>query len=307
MRFLICRTDAIGDLLVTLPVQNRILANDQAAEIFWLVREETAPVLDGLPNVSGVLRRRPESTEADLADLIRGIAPDALLNISHRDKMIIPAAKMAGAPIRVARPRGLKQILFATHLVWSKRSGSGRHESQHALDFLKPFGWANVKPAPPSLAMASDELDKGKKDLGNIPHPRLGIILRGSGSGASPSPQWWKKMLSASKSAGWNPIVLSPPEESPLPPADLRGLMGRLCACDAIIGPSTGPTHLAAALDRPTLCLMGRRISHGPDRWAPLGHCARAIQYTGAEDDLGSGMDRLSFDDALAALKELIK
>jgi len=315
MRFLICRTDAIGDLLVTLPVQGRILANDPNAEVYWLVRPETAPILDGLPGSAGVLLRPFDADERSLADLIMGIAPDAVLNIGHRDKMIIPAAKRAGVPIRVARPRGLKQLLGATHRVWSKRSGSGRHESEHGLDFLRPFGWAgnytefldgsNAAPKPVRLTLTKKEIENGEKDMGHLPRPRLGTILRGSGSGASPSSMWWGGMLSESKGAGWNPIVLSPPDDSPLPPVGLRGLMGRLFACDAVIGPSTGPTHLAAALGKPTLCLMGHRVSHGPDRWKPLGPCVEAIQYPGEEDDLGAGMDRLPFDEVLAALNRL--
>ncbi|MDR2561431.1 MAG: hypothetical protein LBC63_06655 [Holophagales bacterium] len=307
MRFLICRTDAIGDLLVTLPLQARILANDPSAEVYWLVRVETAPILDGLPGAAGVLLRQPDAATDDLASLIRDLAPDAVLNIGHRDRMIIPAAKSAGVPIRVARPRGLKQLLCATHRVWSKRSGSGKHESEHALGFLRPFGWAGAKPEPLRLTLTREEIENGEKDMGHIPHPRLGAILRGSGAGASPSSLWWGGMLSESKGAGWNPIVLSPSEDSPLPPVGIRGLMGRLFACDAVIGPSTGPTHLAAALGRPTLCLMGRRTSHGPDRWKPLGHCVKAIQYPGEEDDLGSGMDRLPFDEVLAALNKLFQ
>jgi len=63
MRFLICRADAIGDLLVTLPVQGRILSNDPMAEVYWLVRPETAPILDGLPGAAGVLLRPPNADE----------------------------------------------------------------------------------------------------------------------------------------------------------------------------------------------------------------------------------------------------
>jgi ADP-heptose:LPS heptosyltransferase len=81
--------------------------------------------------------------------------------------------------------------------------------------------------------------------------------------------------------------------------------MSRLGACDAVLGISTGPTHLAAALGVPTLCLMGRRALHGPARWAPLGRWVGTLQYEGEEDDAGTGMDRFSPDDALAALDGL--
>jgi len=69
--------------------------------------------------------------------------------------------------------------------------------------------------------------------------------------------------------------------------------MGRLRACAAVAGPSTGPVHLAAALGVPVLCLMGRRVHHGPDRWTPLGPRVQVLQYPGPEADLAQGMDRL--------------
>ena len=300
MRFLLCRTDAIGDLVVTLPVQSCILDKEPSAQVFWLVRPETAPILDHFPGVSGVLHRLPDS---DPEQLIKGVNPDVLLNIGHRDAEVIPAAKRAGVPVRVARPRGLRQIFYATHIIWGSRSGSGRHESQNALDFLRPLGWPECQPAVPRLVLTNGEAEQGEADLQGIPRPRLGVILRGSGSGAYPSPRWWEMMLKASRVAGWHPVALSPPNQGELPPTSLRGLMGRISACDAVIGPSTGPIHVAAAMNTPTLCLMGRRISHGPDRWAPLGDCVEVLQYPGEEDDLGSGMDRLPAEDVLASLE----
>jgi ADP-heptose:LPS heptosyltransferase len=112
-------------------------------------------------------------------------------------------------------------------------------------------------------------------------------------------------MLEASKMAGWNPVILSPPDECSLPPADIRGLMGRLYACDAVLAVSTGPMHIAAALGVPTLCLMERNINHCPKRWAPLGHRAEGIAYPGDKVKFGAGMDRFSPETVLAHLEKL--
>jgi ADP-heptose:LPS heptosyltransferase len=115
-------------------------------------------------------------------------------------------------------------------------------------------------------------------------------------------------MLGASKKAGWNPVVLSPVEQAErcgLPPADLRGLMARLCACDAVLGVSTGPTHLSAALGVPTLCLMERDVRFRPERWAPLGERALALAYPGEAVELGLGMDRFPPDAVLEHLEKL--
>lgn len=299
MRFLLSRTDALGDLVVSLPVMARLLARDPAAEIHWLVRPATAPVLAYAPGAAGVHLREPGQ---DLAALMRKLEPDAVLNLGHRDREVLPAARRAGVKVRVGRARGLGQILAATHRLWRGRTGGGRHEAEHALDFLAPFGWQGGPPEPPRLVLPPELRAQGAEDLAAWRAPRLGLVLRGSGAGAAPSEAWWEKARAAFSAAGWHPVVLGPPEASEPPPADLPRLLARLAACDAVVAPSTGPAHLAAALGVPTVCLMGKRASHGPDRWRPLGPRVAALQYPGPEDDLGAGMDRL---DPLAAVDAL--
>lgn len=284
MRFLLSRTDALGDLVISLPVMERILSRQPEAEIHWLVRPYTAPVLKDLAGVAGIHLR---DQETDLEGLFAHLAPDAILNLSHRDGAVISAAKRAGVPIRVARSRG-RQVWEATHVLWRGRYGSGRHESQNVLDFLRPWHWDGGVPVCPRLMIGEEESRSGLP-----PGPTLGLILRGSGAGAFPSQPWWDRAIPILEQAGWKPVILSPPEASPLEPVDLRGLMARLASCRAVLGPSTGPLHLASALGVPVLCLMGLRVHHGPDRWAPLGPRVQVVQYPGPEADLSGGIDRL--------------
>jgi ADP-heptose:LPS heptosyltransferase len=355
MRFLLCRTDGIGDLAASLPVQGCILGEDPSAKIFWLVRQALAPILERLPGVQAVLhrphdddlelfmqgqlprrefkeRQRRRPPDAALVDLIRDTRPDALLSLGHWDLKIVEAARMAGVPTIVARPRGWRQFFDATHLVLAKNSDSRRHQSQHNLDFLRTIRWPVPDPPPmPRLALAQEEIERGRADLAGAPAPRLGLVVKGN-TGAGPSSAWWEKMAETSKRAGWGTVVLSPPDTASLPPTGIRGLMARLGACGAVLGVSTGPTHLAAALGVPTLCLMGRRALHAPARWAPLEGCGESepeasvpaqpvadslrngrskqtrvgtMQYEGEEDDLGTGFDRFSHGAVLDCLEKL--
>ncbi len=289
MRFLLSRTDALGDLIVSLPVMERIHSRLPEAEVHWLVQPATAPALAGLAGVAGVHLR---AGDRELGELMAAGGFDAVLNLAHRDPQVVTAARLAGVPIRVARSRG-RQIWQASHVLWQGRYASGRHEAVNALAFLSPWGWQGGAPALPELVLSEAERAQGRADLGGDGRPVLGLVLRGSGSGAYPSRDWWDRAVPVLAAAGWRPLALSPPEEGPLAPTDLRGLMGRLGACAAVAGPSTGPVHLAAALGVPVLCLMGLRPHHGPDRWAPLGRRVQVLQYPGPEADLAGGMDRL--------------
>lgn len=302
MRFVLARTDALGDLIISLPVQERILSRDPTAEIHWLVAPANVPLLQGHPGCTAV-HARPSHEK--LLELLSHLRPDALLNLGHRDRPLTVAAKRAGIPIRVARARGLDQIQAATHRIWAGRCGTGRHEAQNVLDFLHPWGWAGGIPSPPRLRLTPEERAQGERDLADHPRPRLGVVLRGSGSGAFPSSAWWNEAIPLLRSAGWTPITLCPAEASDLPPTDLRGLMARLAACQAVLSPSTGPAHLAAALGVPVLALMGKRPNHGPDRWAPLGDRVQILTYPGPEADLQGGLDRLDPHQLLPHLARL--
>lgn len=302
MRFLLSRTDALGDLIVSLPVMERILSRDPSAEVHWLVRPYAAPLLVGLPGVAGVHIREAET---DLSAMMRQLAPDAVLNLNHRDKAILPAAKAAGVPIRVGRARGLAAILATTHVLWKGRRKSARHESENALDFLSPWHWDGGWPSPPRLEVTEACRLQGETDLAALPRPRLAIATRSSGSSAYPSSAWWECALPVLREAGWNPVIVSPPEDSSLSSTDLHGLLGRLAACDAFLGPSTGPTQIAAVLGLPVLALMGQTINRGPSRWAPMGTRVQVLQYPGAEADLSGGMDRLDPKDLLLHLERL--
>jgi ADP-heptose:LPS heptosyltransferase len=289
MRFLLSRTDALGDLVISLPVMERILSRHPEAEIHWLVQAYTAPLLEGLAGIAGV-HLRP--ADAGLTELLARLRPDAVLNLGHRDRAVIAAAKAAGVPVRVARSRG-SQIWNATDVLWRGRFGSGAHEAQNVLEFLRPWGWQGGWPTPGRLSLSAAELAQGEADLAHLARPRLGIATRSSGSSAFPSQGWWDRALLVLAGAGWTPVLLSPAEAGVLPATDLRGLMARIRACDAFLGPSTGPTQVAAALGVPVLALMGRSANRGPSRWAPLGPRVQVLQYPGPEADLSGGMDRL--------------
>jgi ADP-heptose:LPS heptosyltransferase len=60
-------------------------------------------------------------------------------------------------------------------------------------------------------------------------------------------------------------------------PGGLRALEAMLAGAAAVVGPSTGPLHLAASLGVPTLALFSPIDSQQPRRWRPLGRRTRVM------------------------------
>ena len=54
-KYLIVRTDRVGDVLLTTPLNAAIRAADPEAQIAWLVRPYTAPLLENNPDVDQVI------------------------------------------------------------------------------------------------------------------------------------------------------------------------------------------------------------------------------------------------------------
>ena len=92
----------------------------------------------------------------------------------------------------------------------------------------------------------------------------------------------------------------------------LGALMSRACA---LVSPSTGPLHLASALDLPTLGFYPPALRFLPQRWGPLASRARALMpafpgprpYRRLRDLPADVMAEIGVDEAYRALRELIE
>jgi len=63
------------------------------------------------------------------------------------------------------------------------------------------------------------------------------------------------------------------------PEGGLEGMVERLAFADLFISGSTGPLHVAAALDRPTAAFYPRHRSATPLRWQTLNHPAKRLTF----------------------------
>lgn len=183
-KFLIVRTDRLGDVLLTTPVSSALRDAYPEAQISWLVRPYTAPILEHNPDVDQVLVDRGGS----VSDLI------ALLKKERFDVAVVAyphwrtnwALWRAGVPMRIGPASKWYSLLF-THKIWQHRSEGKKHEADYNLELLAPLG-VKFRRYPTRFVLTQEEKQIARRTLEShrvsfskpivILHPGSGGVLR---------------------------------------------------------------------------------------------------------------------------------
>lgn len=300
-RLLISRTDRAGDLLLTLPVFAAARAAWHHVSLIAHVRSYTAPLLRGQSEIDETLIDPAATGFSGLRELVRAFrqaAPDAAV-IVHPAPRVLVAAWLAGIPIRVGRASNAWQFLLNRRCV-QHRSRNERHEYEYNLDLLSGLGldlFAPTAPQPvptPRLQLREEAVITGHQLLqaaGWHPDESPGMICVHPGHGGSANnlrPGQYLDLCRRLLERGFAILATFGPGEADLLPQfkalghprlhivdaapDLEALAGVLSHCDAFVGGSTGPLHLAAALGKPTAAFFPPRPSMTPKRWGPVGN-----------------------------------
>ena len=287
---LIVGPGGLGDTVLTLPVLRRIRHASPATRITWVGRQAYA----GIVAMMGVTDYRASESLRGDATVLHGV--DAMLSFADlgADFFGGPSA-LATVPVRIGPASARARPRWFNPLVHTSRFGVPRHEAQRNLRLLLPFGAGH--------AAAAGELHAGGLRAPDVPLPtdlpaRGHVVLHPFSMGHArewPLAHW--RALATDLVAGGRSVVFTgsagegerfaaawPHGERPpgvhdaFGRVDLSGLALLLARADAVVACSTGPLHLAAALDTPVLGLYVPRKGLGLPRWAPLGPAAVGVQ-----------------------------
>jgi heptosyltransferase-3 len=163
---------------------------------------------------------------------------------------------------------------------------AGMHQSERLVRSLKSLGDAGVvKKETAKLSLPDTVLAEGAAHVFAIGRGRDPVALHpGSGSPHKcVSPELMAAIVRGLDAVGMAPVLIEGPADAPLverllqscpiKPPIIRGLSlmrlaGVLAHFKLCVGHDSGLTHLAAALERPTVVLFGPT---DPRRWAPRG------------------------------------
>ncbi len=276
-RVCIVMMSAVGDAVHVLPVVNALKRHSPASHVTWVLQPGPATLVRGHPAVDDIVlfdRARGLRAFMEVRRALSERRFDVVIDLQVYFKAGIVTA-FTRAPIKLgfdrARARDMNW-LFTTRRIPA-------HEQQHVQDqyfeFLAALGvplgdieW-NLGP------WGDGELAAQRAFFTPIERPAAAIVVATSKPQKDWMPERWAEVADALyHDFGLQPVLVggrTPRELSaehiirvraraPLVSAlgsGLRNLVGILDGSALVLAPDTGPLHMAVALDRPVISLMG--------------------------------------------------
>jgi lipopolysaccharide heptosyltransferase II len=290
-KFLIVRTDRIGDVVLSLPVLEAIKRKYPDSQVTMLVSSYTRDLLLNNPWVDETiideqaglgqfyrLARLIREGKFDVAVLLRPTLRLALLLFLSRIK------------VRIGTGYRAYQVLF-NYKIYQHRKTIERHELEYNLDMLAPLGISS-EGSVPRIFLSAEEGKSSRRmleDLNVNPQDTKIVIHPGSGHSSLNYPLEKLALLADKLIEGFSAriVLTGSKKESDISEklkgsmvnqpidltgkTDLRALCALLNAADLFISSSTGPMHVAAALGTPVVALFSPLFVASPKRWGPYG------------------------------------
>jgi heptosyltransferase-3 len=302
--FFVSRTDAIGDVVLTLPVAGQLKRLFPGCRVVLIGRSYTAAVAAACPWVDGFLNVDDLAllpAAAQVAQL-RSYSAAAIIHV-FPNKLLARLAKKASIPVRIGTRNRLFHWLTCNRLVALSRRHSPLHEAQLNLRLLAPLGYAAAPPLPAVAELVrlvpKMPLSTGFQRLLAARRPgQLNIILHPRSRGSAR--EWglanFGQLARLLHAAGHRIFITGTAaegaelaewlaENAPYLAADFTGQLALpefiafIAAADGLVAGSTGPLHLAAALGRHALGLYPPIRPMHPGRWGPLGSHAEYLVF----------------------------
>ena len=323
-RILLSRTDAIGDLILTLPVARSIKEAYPDYHITMLVSEYTEQLLEGEEYIDGVMtipgRELGNYVEVkEVSHLLKVGDFDAVVFFYPRFSLAL-AAWMAHIGRRIGTGYRSYSLLL-NERVKLHRKDSGKHELDLNYDLAKST-FPGLPRHEPKIAVLETEtlsaqalLAKHSVDLGE---PYVIVHPLSHGSSSNWSLENYLSLVRELASAGVTVLITGSQQEcrrlgsfftgSPsgvvnvAGETDLRQLKGLIKAAAMVVTSSTGPIHIATAVGTFAVGIYPPVAALSPVRWGPRGGANKLFvpEVTPNEGQTGSSMDGIRVENVLA-------
>lgn len=339
-RFLVVRTDRIGDVLLTTPVFKALRINFPDSFISVMVAPIARDIVEGNPYLDEVIIYDKNNKDKGFFGFFRMVSAlrqrrfDLGL-VLHTKKRTNLLCFLAGIKERVGYYNNKFGFLLNKKIPDLRPEGK-KHEAQYCLEVLKAIGIETedtelFMPLKPQAEVWSDEiLSKYKVD-------RKDILIAINPGASCPSKIWPAERFAiladklAEKYSAKIALICGPNDlkiaslvlaKIQNPVINLSGhttisqLASLLKRCNLFISNDSGPVHIACAVGTPVVAIFGRNESGlSPKRWGPLSKQSAVLhKEVGCVECLAHNCKKgfacllaITEDEVLAAAEKLLK
>lgn len=331
-KILVVRNDRLGDFMLAYPTFIMLKRALPQASIHALVPAYTREMAECCAGIDSVVPDPgPEAgirAQRALLERLRDERYDAVLALYSTARVGL-LARLAAIRYRLAPATKIAQIFYNRRLA-QRRSRSARPEHEYncelGMKLLADFGIAPApRPAPPYLQFPETEVAALRaqfcRERRIRESDRLVFIHPGhGGSAGNLSIDQYAALARALRAADAFSFVITsgPGERSSAErlagllddrrPAVYESRAGLRCFAqhiqfaDVFISGSTGPLHIAGALDRPTAAFYTRRRSARALRWQTLNRPGRRLAFSPPEHAAAEDMRAVDIQAAAARI-----
>ncbi len=276
-RICIVMMSAVGDAVHVLPVINALKRHAPGCLITWVLQPGPATLVRGHRSVDEILIFDRSAGLKGFSDIRRELARrefDVVINLQVYFKAGV-ITSFTRAPVKLgfdrARARDFNW-LFTTHGIPARKIG--QHVQDQYFEFLDALG---VPHDPPVWDLGPWPGELAWRDLffEGIDRPVASIVVATSKPEKDWLPERWAEVvdvlherygLEAVLVGGKSPrevaaeqVIMAKARHRPVSAlgSGLRNLVGILSGSAVVLAPDTGPLHMAVALERPVISLMG--------------------------------------------------
>jgi heptosyltransferase-3 len=290
---IISRTDSIGDVVLCLPMATILKQHFPDIIIGFMGTKYTKAIIETCSAVDVFIDMEDFLTQEIF---LAGEKPECILHVKPQSNLA-RRAKELKISLRIGTTNRLFHWLTCNNFVRLSRKNSLLHEAQLNLKLLKPFGIKtdySLQEITDLYAMIHiPELPKPFADLLQPNKFKLILHPKSRGSAREWDLAYYADLINALDRDKFQIFISGTAHEKlelqPLLNAvgdrvvDISGLMNLsefiafIAACDGLIACSTGPLHIAAALQKHALGIYPPMQPIHPTRWQPIGKKAQTF------------------------------
>ena len=292
IRLLITRVDRIGDVVLSTPIPREVKRKHPNSFVAVLVQDYTKDIYQNNPYVDEIIVYNKDENDFSFWQMVKRL---------HKYKfnhafMLLPDERLnwllffSVIKNRIGVGHKLYQFLSLTKYINRRKYIPLRHEADYCLDMIRKIG---IEPQSinPEIYFSNDEkkiVSEIKKTLGNDNKTIIGINSTSGNSAPNLLPEEYKKIINKLLEIDSIKVVVTDYN----PPAELLNINGveyinkgkplresilNFATIDILISSSTGPMHIAAALNIKTISLFCPLTACSPKLWGPLGNTSEVI------------------------------